>query len=128
MGRIPVRALPEKVREALPAPLRSIFGRTYQVLYCAYRAFGAVADLAWRHATGRTHLPPLRLRELIGRGDYAFIGEAFLRHFRELCDLQAEERVLEIGCGAGRMAWPLARYLNARGRYVGTEVCADAVR
>lgn len=109
------------VRRVLPAPVR-------RTLRPAYQAVLGAGDFAWRHATGRAHWPPLRLQELIGRGDYDAIGKEFLGHFQALGDLRPDDRVLEIGCGAGRMAWPLARYLSTQGRYVGTEICADAVR
>jgi SAM-dependent methyltransferase len=42
--------------------------------------------------------------------------------------LQPADRVLEIGCGIGRMAIPLMRHLDQRGSYAGLEVNADKVR
>ena len=52
--------------------------------------------------------PPRRMSGYVGRGDFRATGEEFLGHFRELGGLRAEDRVLEIGCGIGRMARVLA--------------------
>jgi SAM-dependent methyltransferase len=42
--------------------------------------------------------------------------------------LQPTDRVLEIGCGIGRMAIPLMRHLERGGSYAGLEVDRDKVR
>jgi SAM-dependent methyltransferase len=66
--------------------------------------------------------PPKRLQIEFGGGDYREIGSEFFSHLRELCSLRPDDRVLDIGCGAGRMAVPLRRYLNGRGSYDGFDV------
>jgi SAM-dependent methyltransferase len=66
--------------------------------------------------------PPRRLQIEFGGGDYHEIGREFLSHLRELCDLRPGDRVLDIGCGAGRMAVPLSGYLKANGSYDGFDV------
>jgi SAM-dependent methyltransferase len=53
-------------------------------------------------------------------------GELYLRKFRELADLSPEEAVLEPGCGTGRMAAPLTRYLTT-GSYDGFDVVREAI-
>jgi SAM-dependent methyltransferase len=72
-------------------------------------------------------LPPRWLR-YVGGGDFAAVGQRFLKHFRELARLRPDDAVLEIGCGAGRIARALAGYLGRRGSYRGFDVVADAVR
>jgi SAM-dependent methyltransferase len=65
----------------------------------------------------------------IGEGPKAFerMGEEFFRHFVELGGLKPDERVLDVGCGIGRMAVPLTSYLSNRGSYEGFDVVAKGV-
>ena len=74
----------------------------------------------------RTPLPPVSLRD-VGPGDFEEIGQEFLGHLTTLGSLQPTEAVLEIGCGPGRMALPLTRYLGAEGSYVGIDVVAPCI-
>lgn len=72
-------------------------------------------------------LPPEE-RNFVGDGDFLAIGCEFLRHFVELGGLQPQHRVLEIGCGIGRMALPLTQYLEAPGgRYTGFDVVSAGI-
>lgn len=71
-------------------------------------------------------LPPKVLQDYVG-GDYEEVGAEFLRYFVELCRLKADERVLDVGCGSGRMAVPLTGYLSAAGLYHGFDVSETAV-
>jgi hypothetical protein len=70
-----------------------------------------------RGSTGRSDplTPPRQLAYYVGKGDFRATGEEFRGHFRDLADLQAEDRVLDIGCGIGRMARAL-RSGGVRGR------------
>lgn len=66
--------------------------------------------------------PPESLR-FVGDGDFRLIGAEFLGHFLRYGKLQPWERVLDLGCGVGRMAVPLTQYLDpARGAYDGVDV------
>src|SRR5687768_5417535 len=64
--------------------------------------------------------PPDQLVAGIG-GAWA-VGERYLGYFRDLCGLRPEETVLDVGCGVGRMAVPLAGYLSPPGRYEGFDI------
>jgi SAM-dependent methyltransferase len=70
--------------------------------------------------------PPADVHD-VGGGDFGEIGEQFLVLFRELCGLQPHEHVLDVGCGIGRMALPLTKYLSPEGRYEGFDIARDAV-
>jgi SAM-dependent methyltransferase len=70
--------------------------------------------------------PPDVLAQAVG-GAFHETGEEFLRHFVELGGLEPHHRVLDVGCGVGRMAVPLMGFLDARGRYDGFDVMADTV-
>jgi SAM-dependent methyltransferase len=64
--------------------------------------------------------PPRRLR-YVPEGDYTEAGEAWLGLLRSLALVRPDERVLEVGCGAGMLARPLERHLGPGARYVGVD-------
>ena len=71
-------------------------------------------------------VPPRRLM-FMGTPDYVGVGDEFLGHFRALGGLEPSHRVLDVGCGIGRMARPLTAFLDARGSYDGFDVDAAGV-
>lgn len=75
------------------------------------------------------YLPvPPKERNFVGDGDYKAIGVEFLRHFVSLGGLRPNERVLDIGCGIGRMALPLTLYLDPEsGSYEGVDIVAEGI-
>src|SRR2546423_10702802 len=75
----------------------------------------------------RDRLTPPRRLDFVGHSDFAATGDEFLAHFIELGGLQPGERVLDVGCGIGRMARPLAGDLGADGSYDGFDVNPDGV-
>ena len=75
----------------------------------------------------RDRLTPPRRLDFVDHSDFAATGDEFLAHFNELGGLQPSERVLDVGCGIGRMARPLAGYLSADGSYDGFDVNRDGV-
>lgn len=66
-------------------------------------------------------IPPRRFY-YIGSGDFKKIGEDYLMRFIRDCGLTPASKVLDIGCGSGRLAVPLAKYLNAQGSYDGFDI------
>lgn len=54
-------------------------------------------------------------------------GAEFLRHYIELCGLQPDERMLDVGSGIGRKTLPLVNYLSERGSYDGLELVKSGV-
>ncbi len=71
--------------------------------------------------------PPRRLAGYVGDSDFRATGAEFLAHFRELADLRPDDRVLEIGCGIGRMARVLVPVLRPPGSYDGFDVVASGI-
>ncbi len=73
-------------------------------------------------------VPPRRMH-FVGHADSDFVatGDEFLGHFRALGGLQPTDRVLDIGCGIGRMARPLTSFLGAGGSYDGFDVNPDGI-
>jgi SAM-dependent methyltransferase len=82
-----------------------------------------VAD-ALDELTGRSEplIPPRRLN-FVGDSDFRATGDEFLEHFLTLAGLKPSDRVLDIGCGIGRMARVLVPVLEAPpGSYDGFDV------
>jgi ubiquinone/menaquinone biosynthesis C-methylase UbiE len=66
------------------------------------------------------HLPPEEDIEFIG-GNFEICLE-FLTYFINYADLRSTENVLDIGCGFGRMAYPLTAYLSKTAFYEGFDI------
>ncbi len=73
----------------------------------------------------RDPLTPPRGKVFIGGGNYRKLGEVFLQYFIELGHLQKNAAVLDVGCGIGRMAAPLTKYLSTEGRYEGFDIVQE---
>jgi SAM-dependent methyltransferase len=101
----------------LPDPLR----RTAR--YVLNEALDLVDAVAGR----RDPLVPKRNRIYIGAGDFRRTGDEFLRYFVELGGLRPTDRVLDVGCGMGRMALALTRYLEPPGRYEGFDIVPEGI-
>lgn len=63
-----------------------------------------------------------------GRQHFVELGRAFARDVIERCALLPEERVLEVGCGGGRVAIALADYLAASGSYDGFDIDRETIQ
>ncbi|KAB2488083.1 class I SAM-dependent methyltransferase [Priestia endophytica] len=72
--------------------------------------------------------PPIELVNYVGGGDFREVGEEFLNYFINIGMLKPDEDVLDVGCGTGRMAVPLTRYLNQNSLYEGFDINAPAIR
>ena len=71
--------------------------------------------------------PPARFG-FPGHGDFREIGRQFFDLFVRFGGLEPDDRVLEIGCGTGRMALPLTGYLKGGGGYDGIDVSGPSIR
>jgi SAM-dependent methyltransferase len=71
--------------------------------------------------------PPRRRLDFVGDSDFRATGEEFLGLFRELAGLRPADRVLDVGCGIGRMARVLAGELRPPGSYDGFDIVGDAI-
>ncbi|HVW19342.1 MAG TPA: class I SAM-dependent methyltransferase [Solirubrobacteraceae bacterium] len=91
------------------------------------RALDALDGLRPTHPRRAARVPPRRLLAFVGDSDFVATGDEFMRHFVELGELRPDERVLDVGCGIGRMARPLAAFLGPGGSYDGFDVHAEGV-
>jgi ubiquinone/menaquinone biosynthesis C-methylase UbiE len=72
-------------------------------------------------------VPPEWLASQAGPGSFADIGREWVRCLVEQCELESGSHVLDVGCGAGRVAVPLTAYLSRAGRYEGLDVSPWAI-
>jgi SAM-dependent methyltransferase len=72
-------------------------------------------------------VPPRRLWGTVGDTDFVATGDALLGLLVEEAGLAPGDRVLDVGCGIGRVARALAGHLAQDGAYAGFDVSADAV-
>ncbi|MBE7217971.1 MAG: class I SAM-dependent methyltransferase [Caulobacteraceae bacterium] len=70
---------------------------------------------------------PWQVLHNVGGGDYRATGEGVMRLLRRHAGLTADSRVLDIGCGTGRVAAHLAEALSPQGAYTGFDVSLRAV-
>ena len=70
--------------------------------------------------------PPRRLW-FVGGGDYGEIGREFFKYFVDLCRLRPHHKVLDVGCGVGRMAVPMLDYLTT-GSYEGFDIVPAGIK
>ena len=78
--------------------------------------------------THRADLIPPRRLHFVGDGPFVETGEEFFGHFVELGGLERTDAVLDVGCGVGRMALPLTRYIEPPGSYDGIDVVPYGIR
>ena len=74
-------------------------------------------------------IPPQQLIELVGSRSpehFAAVGEEFLAIFKKYAALKATDRVLDVGCGCGRMALSMTKYLTA-GSYEGFDIVSELI-
>jgi ubiquinone/menaquinone biosynthesis C-methylase UbiE len=103
------------LKRLVPSPVRKVLRNSQ----------GAILDLI--DSARGLDLPPHRLRQFIGDGDFTAVGEEHLRYFIKYGKLRSDQKVLDVGCGIGRMALPLTRYLSAQSEYYGFDPTAQSV-
>ena len=72
------------------------------------------------------HVPPDG-DNFIGPGDFEKIGQEFFELSKELGNITPGDRILEIGCGMGRMAFPYKAFLSEKGSYVGMDIVEEGI-
>jgi SAM-dependent methyltransferase len=106
----------QRVIKVIPKSLKALLKKIYYI----------PVDLL-ELLTKRDGMIPPRSMIFIGSGDFIKIGEGFKQHFIDLGHLQPNERVLDVGCGIGRMAIPLTNYLSEEGEYWGFDIVKKGI-
>ncbi len=103
----------------IPGPLKPMLRKIYYLpVYVAHRLKFS--------AQGTDMVPPASM-VFVGIGDFERVGKEFLRYFIELGALKPGERVLDVGCGIGRMAISLTGYLSSEGEYRGFDIVKEGI-
>jgi ubiquinone/menaquinone biosynthesis C-methylase UbiE len=63
----------------------------------------------------------------IGSGDFVKQGQLFLDLLVKYAGLKPDSAILDIGCGIGRLAVPLTKYLNENGSYKGFDIVRKGI-
>jgi ubiquinone/menaquinone biosynthesis C-methylase UbiE len=111
-----------RVKRLVPPPVRAAVRRSRYLLL-------DLQDLGDKVAGKHNPLiAPRRMRLGITPCDFEQSGKHDLELFKTLAGLKPEESVLEIGCGPGRMAAALSRFLNGEGSYEGMDIVDTSIR
>ena len=63
----------------------------------------------------------------VGQPGFAAIGKRYLQLLQETCGLNPSSRMLDMGCGIGRISVHFAPYLKDAGCYTGTDIVPEAI-
>ena len=72
-------------------------------------------------------VPPRRIRGRVGDSDFVATGEELADLLVDAAGLRAGDRLLDVGCGYGRVARALIARLGPEGSYEGFDASAEAV-
>ena len=91
------------------------------------KLINSIVDRCW--ALSDAELPPLGFIKIVGSDSTHHFKVAMCSHFSEFMqrfDLGTDARILDIGCGCGRIAIPFAMHLSD-GHYYGIDVWGDGI-
>lgn len=77
------------------------------------------------------YCPPSHIRKIV-QGEsslwsYAYVGAEFFTYLKLLCDLKPNHKILDLGCGCGRIATLFKYYLKEPGEYFGLDAVASLI-
>lgn len=95
--------------------------------FAARRAWFFPSDFLKKLSQKTPDLAPPKGMIFTGSGDFVADGRRLLADFQRVANLQPQHRVLDVGSGIGRIALPLADFLNEKGTYDGFDVVERGV-
>lgn len=120
-----------RLKEHLPDSLRPLAAALYHIparlARSSNRPLKLMSKLVDRFKSRNSLIPPESV-VFVGPGDFVATGNEFKGYFVELAGLQRDERVLDVGCGIGRMAVPLTHYLSSEGEYHGFDIVRYGIK
>ena len=66
--------------------------------------------------------PPVRELASGEGGLFKSMGKKYFENFKKICQITPSSKILDIGCGLGRFAMPLRKYLNEEGSYYAFDI------
>jgi len=107
-----------KIYYSLPLPLRALCRKIVSI----------PSDIKYYLTQPSDAMHPPKGQILIGSGDFLEQGLHQLSLLQRHIDIRPNHEVLDIGCGQGRTAVALTRYLNNMGRYIGIDIMPRAIQ
>jgi ubiquinone/menaquinone biosynthesis C-methylase UbiE len=97
------------------------------VIYSTQYLQNSFADITdWLLDRQEEMTPPKRLTFNVGTS-FKKAGAKLIQHLIEPGGMKQSDRVLDVGCGIGRVAVPLTKYLNEQGSYEGFDIVAKSI-
>jgi ubiquinone/menaquinone biosynthesis C-methylase UbiE len=106
------------IKTIIPAPIKSCVRWTRLWIIDGFESLTGRRD---------AFTPPRRL-QFAGGGNFTTVGIKLKKLLIDLGGLTPDDRVLDVGCGIGRMAVPLVGYLTHRGSYDGFDVVPKGIK
>ncbi|MFN3913184.1 methyltransferase domain-containing protein [Hyphomonas sp.] len=116
--------MPSEIRQALMAPIRKII--PYQMRRTLWGVIHDIRTLPERVKPDAKPVP-WRFVHDVGDGEFHQVGAYYLNELTRLAGLAPQHHVLDIGCGTGRVAFPLAGFLSREGLYTGFDISAGGL-
>jgi SAM-dependent methyltransferase len=69
----------------------------------------------------------ISVAEMVGGGPPLSVAVHFMSVLLDYADLSRHDRVLDVGCGCGRLAAALTQHLSPTGMYCGVDIVADLI-
>lgn len=108
------------MKQFMPRSIKNVLRFIYFRIVWFFYFFDCISD--------RDVLIPPKLLIFVGGGNFRKIGAEFFRYFKEFAGLEPHEKILDVGCGIGRIALPLTRYLDKNGCYEGFDVVKPGIQ
>ncbi len=110
------KSLKKYLRKVIPNFLKPILKRIYYF----------PGDILYRFKNRDSMVPPKSMI-FVGDSNFEDTGQEYIGYFIELANIQPNNRILDVGCGIGRMAIPLTSYLSKEGEYWGFDVVTRGI-
>lgn len=91
------------------------------------KSYYFLSDVIYKLKDSKDNMIPPKSMIFIGDGDFKKTGQEFKDYFIKLANLQQNDRILDVGCGIGRMAIPLTNYLSGEGEYWGFDIVKKGI-
>ncbi|MFO7447596.1 MAG: class I SAM-dependent methyltransferase [Ignavibacteriaceae bacterium] len=109
---------------SIPKPIKRKLKPLYKILQ---KVFNHILDFYDLIAGRKDTLVPPRRIIFIGDGDYKKIGYEFFEYFKEFGHVKATDKILDVGCGIGRMSLPFTKLLSHEGEYHGFDIVKEGI-